>query len=170
MSWLNEVTDLLQQYKGAPGSAPPPNASADFAKVAQRAPAPVMSSGLAEAFRSNSTPAFSEMISHLFGQSDGAQRAGILNHLISTTGPGALPGSALENLKGSSSGSRPTITPEQAQQVHPEAVRQLAEQAQKSDPSIIDRASDFYSQHPTLIKSLGATALAVIMSHMSRRH
>jgi hypothetical protein len=160
MSWLNDVTDLLKQYKGVPGSSPSSNAAADFAKVAQRAPASVMSDGVAEAFRSDSTPAFPEMISHLFGQSDGTQRAGILNHLITTAGPGALSGS-LPNT---------TVTPEQAQQIHPDAIRQLAEQAEKRDPSIIDKAGEFYAQHPTLVKSLGATALAVIMSHISRRH
>jgi hypothetical protein len=61
------------------------------------------------------------------------------------------------------------VTPEQAQQVPPEAVHQLAEQAQKNDPSIVDRASGFYAQHPTLVKALGAGSLALIMSHMSRR-
>ncbi len=35
--------------------------------------------------------------------------------------------------------------------------------------SVVDMASQFYAQHPTLIKSLGAGALALIMSHMSRR-
>ncbi len=168
MSWMNEVSDLLQQYKGTAGSAAPPDAPADFSKVAERAPPSVVSSGLAEAFRSDRTPAFGEMLSHLFGRSDGAQRAGILNHLIAAAGPQA--GSLLGSLTGSPSGSRPTITPEQAQQVHPDVVRQLAEHAEKRDPSIIDRASEFYAQHPTLVKSLGVGALAVIMSHISQRH
>lgn len=170
MSWLNEVTEFLQRYKGAQPSSPPPDTQADFSKVAQHAPASVMSGGLAEAFRSGSTPAFPEMISQLFGKSDGTQRAGILNHLIATAGPGASSGGVLGNLMGSQSGSRPTVTPEQAEQVHPDAVRQLAEQAEKKDPSIVDTASQFYAQHPTLVKGLGVTALAVIMSHISQRH
>lgn len=67
-------------------------------------------------------------------------------------------------------GGRPAVTPEQAQQIAPEQVRELAGQAQKHGPSIIDKASDFYAQHPTLVKSLGAGALALIMSHLSQRH
>ncbi len=170
MSWMNQVGDLLKQYTGASTSAPPPTAAADFAKVAEQAPASAMSSGLAEAFRSDSTPAFGEMISHLFGQSDSTQRAGILNHLIAAAGPGALSGGLLGSLAGSLSGARPTVTPEQAQQIHPDTVRQLADQAEKRDPSIIDKAGEFYAQHPTLVKSLGVGALAVIMSHLSQRH
>jgi len=170
MSWINEIGSLLQRYRGASASAPPSDAAADFAEVADRAPPSAVSGGLAEAFRSGSTPSFGEMISHLFGQSDATQRAGILNHLITAAGPGlqstGLPG----NLAASLSGPRPTITPEQAQQVPPEAVRQLADQAEKHDPSIIDKASEFYAQHPTLVKSLGVGALAVIMSHLSQRH
>ncbi|MFL6463085.1 MAG: hypothetical protein ACJ73N_01565, partial [Bryobacteraceae bacterium] len=61
------------------------------------------------------------------------------------------------------------VTPEQAQQVPPEAVHQLAEQAEKNNPSIVDQVSHFYAEHPTLVQGLGAGALALIMSHMSRR-
>jgi hypothetical protein len=53
--------------------------------------------------------------------------------------------------------------------VSPEAVHQLAEQAEKNNPSIVDQASRFYAEHPTLVQGLGAGALALIMSHMSRR-
>ncbi|HEX6507209.1 MAG TPA: hypothetical protein VF221_06205, partial [Chloroflexota bacterium] len=65
---------------------------------------------------------------------------------------------------------RVTVTPEQAQQVEPEAVRELANQAHTNDPSIVQRASDFYAQHPQLVQGLGAAALAMIMSHVSKRH
>ena len=60
------------------------------------------------------------------------------------------------------------MTPQQAQQISPDDVQGLAEHAQKQDPSIIDRASEFYAQHPTLVKGLGATALAMIMSRASQ--
>ena len=38
MSWINQVGDLLQRYKGASAATPPPDATADFSKVAQQAP------------------------------------------------------------------------------------------------------------------------------------
>lgn len=168
MSWMSEIGDLLQKYRGGAASGAPSNAADDFGKVAEQAPQSTLSSGLAEAFRSNSTPAFGEMVSHLFAHSDGAQRAGILNHLLAAAGPAAASGGAFGSLAGSLSGEGGAVTAEQAQQVRPEEVQQLAAQAEKRDPSVIDRASEFYSQHPTLIKTLGAGALAVMMSRMSR--
>lgn len=79
------------------------------------------------------------MVLQLFGQSDTGQRAGILNQLIAAAGPAALSGGLLGNLTGALSGPRPTITPQQAQQVDPNALRQLADHAQQHDPSIVDR-------------------------------
>ena len=169
MSWMNEIGTLLQQYKGASASSPPASAADDFTKVADRAPTSALSDGLSAAFHSQSTPSFGEMIAQLFAQSDGAQRAGILSHLIAAAGPAAsslgLPGSL--NPQG---GARAAVPPEQAQQLSSDAVQRLADEAQRRDPSIVDRASEFYAQHPALVKSLGVGALAVIMSHLSQRH
>jgi hypothetical protein len=171
MSWFNQVSDILKQYTGASATTASPSAHADFAKVAEQAPPSVISGGLAEAFRSQSTPPFAEMVAHMFGQSDGTQRAGILNHLIAAAGPAAMSGGLLSSLKGamSGSGSQPTVTPDQAQQIQPDAVRQLAEHAEKRDPSVVDRASDFYAQHPTLVKGLGTAAVALIIRHISSK-
>lgn len=169
MSWMNEIGTLLQQYQDASASSPPPTAADDFTKVADRAPASAVSGGLATAFRSQSTPSFGEMIAQLFAQSDGAQRAGILNHLLAAAGPAAsslgLP-SSLSPL----AGARAAVTPEQGQQLSSEAVQRLAEEAQRRDPSIVDEASEFYAQHPALVKTLGVGALAIIMSHLSQHH
>jgi hypothetical protein len=47
----------------------------------------------------------------------------------------------------------------------------LATKAESKDPSIIDQAASFYSQHPGLVKGLGAAALAVILSRATQtRH
>lgn len=169
MSWMNEIGSLLQQYKSATASSPPPSASDDFTKVADRAPASVLSEGLSAAFHSQSTPSFGEMIAQLFAQSDGAQRSGILEHLLAAAGPAAsaavAPGSP-----STPGGAHAAISPEQAQQFSSAAVQRLAEEAQRRDPSIVDQASQFYAQHPTLVKTLGVGALAVIMSHLSQRH
>ena len=104
------------------------------------------------------------MLSGLFGQSNGDQRAGILNMLVSSAGPGLASG-----VLGPLAGGNSQVTPQQASQVSPESVQQLAEHAQRNDPSIIDQASNFYAQHPTVVKALGAGALAMIMSHISQR-
>jgi hypothetical protein len=127
-----------------------------------------LAGGLAAAFRSDQTPAFPSLLSHLFGSSDRQQRAGLLNHLVASAGPSllgaALPGPLGSILKGGSA-----VTPEQAEQISPEAIQSLAEHAQKTNPSIIDQVSGFYSQHPKVIQALGAGALAMVMSHMNKR-
>jgi len=65
-------------------------------------------------------------------------------------------------------GNKP-VSVEQAKQISPEAVQQLAEHAEKQNPSIVDQAGQFYSQHPQLVQALGAGSLALIMSHISKR-
>ncbi len=142
--------------------------SADPAAALHQASPESLAGGLAQAFRSDQTPAFPSMLSNLFGNSDGQQRAGLLNHLLASVGPGllgaALPGPLASVLKGGS-----TVTPEQAEQISPEAIQSMAEHAQKANPSIIDQVSGFYSQHPKVIQALGAGALAMVMSHMNKR-
>ena len=159
---LSNLMGVLEQYAN-PEAAITGNAEQDFDQVSQTASHSHLASGLAEAFRSNQTPSFAQMLTSLFSNSDGQQQAGILNRLLASVGP-AAGSSFLGNLLGGAS----QVTPEQAQQVPPETVRQLAEKAQQNNPSIIEEASSFYAQHPTLVKTLGAGSLALIMSHMSR--
>jgi hypothetical protein len=168
MGLMNEIGSLLQQYQGASASAPPGNVEQDFRQVAPRVPPSAIAGGLSEAFRSSETPAFGQMVSQMFAQSNGEQRAGILNHLIGAAGPSVASSAVFAGLSSLLQG-RPSVTPEQAGQVSPETVQNLAEHASARDPSIVDQASQFYAQHPTLVQGLGAGALALIMSHMSRR-
>ncbi len=56
-----------------------------------------------------------------------------------------------------------------AQQIPPEAVEQIADKAHKEDPSIIDRISDFYAEHPTLVKTLGTAALTIALAKIAER-
>jgi hypothetical protein len=115
--------------------------------------------GLSAAFRSDQTPSFGNMVAHLFGKSDGQQKAGLLNSLFAIT-PQSLTNEVLRMVGG---GSR-QVTPEQAEKLSPEAVQTLAERAERHDPSVVDKVSEFYSQHPGVVKTLGVGALAVLTS------
>ena len=126
-----------------------------------------LANALGAAFRSDQTPAFPQMLSSLFSNSDGQQRAGLLNQLLASAGPGvlaSLPASLGAVLKGGTG-----ITADQAQQISPESIKNIAEHAEKNNPSIIDQVSGFYSQHPKVIQALGAGALAMIMTHMNKK-
>jgi hypothetical protein len=165
---LSDLIGVLNQYRGASASEPPTGVQTDYSAVAPHVPQSDLADGLATAFRSDQTPPFGEMLGSLFSNSNGQQRAGILNQLLSAVGPGLLSSGALGGLAGLLRGGN-TVTPEQANQVSPQAVTQLAEHAEKENPSIVDQASQFYAQHPTLVQALGAGSLALIMSHLSRK-
>jgi hypothetical protein len=163
---------MLQQYSGANAAQAPPTTTQDFQQVATVAPKSNVAEGIAEAFRSNQTPSFGSMLSGLFGQSNGQQQAGLLNTLLSSLGPGVLAGALSRAGAGNLAGmlnSGQQITPEQASQIPPEAIQQVATEAEKHNPNIVDQVSHFYAEHPTLVQTLGAGALAVVMGKMSNR-
>ena len=169
MSILDQVSGVLKQYTG--GSTPNvANATEHFDQVAQNAPPNVIADGLSAAFRSDQTPAFGNLLGGLFSQSNGEQKAGLLNHLIASVGPGALAqlagGGALASLLG---GGAKEVTPEQAQNISPDVVQALATHAEKTDPSIIDKASAFYAEHTTLVKTLGGAALSIALAKVAER-
>ena len=181
MDWMNQLGAVLQQYNGAGAARAPVNVEDDFDKVTQEAPQSALADGIAAAFRSEETPDFGQMAAQMFGNSSGQQRAGILNTLIRAAGPmilaqvlsrragtkdgGGLSG-LIELLRG---GQQTEVTPEQAEQIPVEAVREVAAQAEKKDPSVIDQVSSFYAEHPTLVKTLGAAALTIALAAIAHR-
>lgn len=173
MDWINQISGLLQQYQGANAAQAPNTVDNDFDQFTQAAPPPAIADGLAEAFRSEQTPPFGQMVGQLFNQSNGTQRASILNTLISTLGPAlmaqVLSRSGGSGLAGILSGGQTQVTPEQAAQVPTEAVQQAANEAETRDPSIIDMVSNIYAQHPDLIKTLGGAALTIALAKIASR-
>ncbi len=167
MGFMSEIGSLLQQYQGGSNTSQSGNVEQDFQQVTKQVPQSSMSGAISDAFRSDKTPPFGQMVSQMFGQSNGDQRAGILNHLIASVGPGALAGAGFGGLSSLLQGGS-SVTPDQAHQVSPETVQNLAEHAQKQDPSVIDQAGQFYAQHTTLVQGLGAGALAFVMSRLSQ--
>ncbi len=184
MNWMESLGPLLQQYTSSQSAQPPANVEDHFDQVAQAAPASEVAEGLAAAFRSGQTPPFAQMAAQLFGNSGGQQQAGVLNALLGAVGPAVLSqigagkgGSILASLLGGGGTSAPgspaggdtTVTADQAAQISPEIVKQLAEHAEKTDPSIVDRLSQIYSEHPDLIKTLGGAALTIAIAKVAQR-
>jgi len=172
MSFLSGIGDLLKQYSGGATSSTPA-VEQHFDQVAQAVPSSTVASGLAEVFRSQQTASFPQLAAQLFANGNSQQQAGVLNGLVATLGPsviakfaGSAPNSPLASLL-QSAGS---ITPTQAATVNPADVEALTSHAQGQDPSIIDRVSAIYAQHPVLIKSLGAAALTIAMKKIADSH
>ncbi|HEU4374511.1 MAG TPA: hypothetical protein VFS02_13520, partial [Telluria sp.] len=154
-----DLGNLLQQYASA-NPANPGQAENDFDQVAQNAPQAALAQGVTEAFRSDQTPPFPQMVGQLFGNSDGSQRAGMLNQLLGSIGPGVLSsiaGGALGSLFGhaNNASAAPQITPDQASTMTPQQVQEIAAKAEQHNPGIVDKMGDFYAQHPQLVKGLG---------------
>lgn len=159
------LVDLLKQYAGAGLDQVAANAPDHFQEVAQNAPPETVSQGLAAAFRSDQTPPFAQMVSQLFSQGNPQQQSGMLNHLLGALGPSAA--AMLGGINLQQGGGAPQVTPEQAARISPQNVQQLAENAERQNPSIVDTLSGFYAQHPTLVKTLGGTAMAIALSKIA---
>lgn len=162
--------NLLQQYLGAGRAADPEQAERDFGDVAQYAPTTSMAQGITEALRSDQTPPFAQMVSQLFGRSDPSQRAGMLNQLLAHVSPAMLASLAGSVGNFFSQGSRPQLTPQQADQITPAQVEEIAATAERHNPGIVDQMGSFYAAHPTLVKALGGAALAIVLGKMAESH
>jgi hypothetical protein len=170
MSLLSGIGDLLRQYSA--GNANSAAVEQHFDQVAQSVPSSTLANGLAEAFHSQQTAPFSQMAAQLFANGNNQQQAGVLNGLMGALGPAVIakfaagsPNSPLASLLQAGS-----VTPAQAASVTPADVEALTSHAQSQDPSIVDRVSAIYAQHPVLIKSLGAAALTIAMKKIADSH
>ena len=171
------VIDILAPYANRPTGT-----EADFDEVAPQVSPEALGDGIAHAFRSEQTPAFGSMVQQLFGGSDPTQRAGLLNQLVRRLGPallGTLAGGifgnrarandSLPSAAVAGAGTLPTIGAAEAAQVTPEQVREIAEQAEKADPSVLDQVGSFYAKHPDVVKMLGGAALAIAFGRIAKR-
>ncbi|MCL5742777.1 MAG: hypothetical protein M1541_02445 [Acidobacteria bacterium] len=167
MELITQLGDLFRNYSGAVATEPPASVREDFERVSQTAPRSAVAEGLVEAFRSRQTPQFSDMVSQLYTNSNSLQKAGVLNRLLTSVGHSLADHLAssgrIQGLGTVLSGSDRVILPEQAELVSPETVRQVAEEAEKRDPSVVRSMGDFYAHHPALAKTLSAAALTVAM-------
>ncbi len=153
----NAVEGLLQQLANKGNEPVPPGAQDQFHQIAQSASPEVLSQGLNEAFNSNQTPPFAQMVGHLFGQADNQQKSGIIGALLGSLGGGTHPALAQAGINAS---------PGQATQLSSDQVQQIAAQAQQTNPGVVAEMSRFYAQHPVLVKSLGAAAMAIVLGRM----
>ncbi|MBP7537647.1 MAG: hypothetical protein KA790_11730, partial [Ottowia sp.] len=56
---------------------------------------------------------------------------------------------------------------DKATTITPDQVRDVVTTARTADePGVFDRVSDFYAQHPDLVKTLGAGALMIALARM----
>ena len=157
------LMDILSPYANRPTST-----EDDFDEVAKQLPPDVLGDGIAQAFRSDKTPAFGEMVSRMFSGSNPSMQAGLLNQLIAAVGP-AIVGKLTSVLGNRDTGGQAPISEADAQRLSPDQVSDLAEQAQKTDPGVMDLIGNFYSKNPEIVKVLGGAALAIALGRIANR-
>lgn len=173
MNWMDMVSGLAQQYSG--GASPPPaQVEQHYDQVAQNAPLSTLTNALSAMFRSDQTPSFGQLAGQLFGASGGNQQASVLNSLLASAGPavisqvlagGNFPG--LSSILGG--GAQRQVSPQEAAQVPQQEIQDLAAHVEKHDPSIVDRVSGIYAEHPAIVKTLGSAALVVALAKIAQR-
>lgn len=165
--------DILKQYLDRPTDT-----QQDFDEVARQVPSSALAGGIADAFRSDKTPDFGQMAASLFGGSNGQQQAGLLGQLIKSVGPALLSGVAggaigrmFQGSAGANGGvpDAMQIPASDLSQLTPNQVRELATEAQRQDPSVLDRVGAFYAEHPEVVKVLGGAALAIALGQVATR-
>ena len=180
-----DLQSILSQYLNPQGGMDSSNALDHFDQVANQTTGGQLSQGLAEAFRSNATPPFEQMVGQLFGRSSGMQQAGVLNQILATVGPAILAtvaSSVMGRLTAGQSAAPssaqmaptsvplqvpPQLTPAQASQISPTQVEDIVKQAAARDPSILDKLSNYYAEHPGLVKTLGGAALTIALAKIA---
>jgi hypothetical protein len=169
-----DLGGLLSKYLNVSPGQVLPDAENHFDQVAQQASPDVVRQSISDALRSDQTPALGQMVSDVYSKAAPAQQANMLNQILSSLPPGALSslgGGALGGILGqlAAGGGAPQVTPQQATQISPSQVQDLANHAEKHDPSIFDKLGSFYAQHPDLVKRLGAAALTIAMANIAGR-
>jgi hypothetical protein len=162
MGLMDDIGNLARQFAG--GTASESDVHAGYDQAARSVPPASLATALSHTFQSDQTPPFEQMVAALFQNSTPEQKAGLLKQLAAALGPGALASLGAGAAVAPAGGA---VTTQQAQQVTPQQVQDLAQQAAAKNPSIVDAAASFYAQHPTLVKTIGAGALALLMSRLS---
>ncbi len=138
-------------------------------QLAREAPRDQLKSSVGDALRSKETPQLSQIVADMFERASPQQRADILNTLTEKLGPGALAGVAGGALAGHEGPNTPMVPVDKATTLTPDQVRDVVTTARTADePGVFDRVSDFYAQHPELVKTLGAGALMIALARFKQ--
>ena len=164
MGLLDDVKGMLAQY--AAGTPPAGDASAHFDQIAQSVDRNTLAKGIAAAMHSTDTPPFAQMVSSLFANGNADQKMAMLDTLLSSVPPEqrARLSALIPGLGSVSSGTAsPNALP-------PSAVQSLAEKVEQHDAGIIEKMSELYAAHPTLVKTLGSVAMMIAMRKIAEHH
>jgi len=169
-----DIGGLLSKYLNAPAGQVSADAEDHFDQIAQQASPQVVGQGISDALRSDQTPALGQLVSQVYSNANPSQQAGMLNQILASLPQGALSslgGGALGGILGqlTAGGGTPQVTPQQASQISPSQVQNIANHAEQHSSGVFDALGNFYAQHPDLVKTLGTAALTVAVAKIAGR-
>ena len=164
MGLLDDVTGMLSQY--ATGSAPAGDMAVHFDQLTQSVDPSTVAQGIAAAMRSSDTPPFAQLVSNLFANGNPDQKLAMLTTLLSAV-PAEQRARLTALIPGLGNVSTGTTSPNT---LPPSSVQALAEKIEQHDSGIIEKMSELYAAHPTLVKTLGSAAMMIAMRKIAQHH
>jgi hypothetical protein len=164
MGLLDDVKNAVGQFTSGGGSAQ--DLTAKFHQMVGSTDPSVLSQGITAALASNQTPPFAQMVSQLFANGTADQKAGMVNTLLAAATP-EMQAKLSALIPGAAGGA---ISGGLANALSPDVVHSVATQMEQHNPGVVEKMGSFYSQHPTLVKSLGTAAMVVAMRKIAEAH
>jgi hypothetical protein len=164
MGFMDDIGGLLNQYVNNNGATNRQEAREHYDQIHNNVPQDLLGSVIGPALASLGQQQVQERIYNSATEMDQQQRGSFVQTLLS----GFLSsGVNIPSLLGQLGiGQQVADNPYDAT---PDDVAKLATHAQQTDPSIFDRAMQFYAEHPTLVKVLGTMAVTAIARNLAER-
>jgi hypothetical protein len=133
-----------------------------YDEIARTVPADVLAQSIGPALQTMDTQHLKEKIAQAAAQMTPEQRSAFLQEILGgLTGSDASVASAVTR-----AGASPSVAQDPSTAT-PEDVGNIAAYAKEHQPELFRRATEFYAQHPTLVKVLGTVAIASIARRLA---
>lgn len=161
MSLLDQLGGVLGNLTG--GNLNDQQAGEHYDQIASQVPQSQLGSIIGPALAGLGGSQVQQSVSNSANQMNPQQRGNMMQTLLGGLGGAGNMGGILSQL-----GISPSVQND-PQSASPEDVGKLAAHAQQNNPDVFHQAMSFYSEHPTLVKALGAAAITGIAHHLSQQ-
>ena len=160
MSLLDQLSGVLSNVMG--GNLSDQQAGEHYDQIHNSVPQNQLAAAIGPALASLGGGQVQQSVTNSATQMDPQQRGNMMQTLLEGLGGGGNLGGLLSQL-----GISPSVQTD-PQTASPDDLGKLAAHAQANNPDVFHEAMSFYSAHPTLVKALGAAAIAGIARHLSK--
>ncbi len=164
MDFMEQIGGLLNAYANGQKASSRQEAREHYDQISSSVPTDILASVIGPALSSLGGAQVQERVYNSATEMTPQQRGGFMETLL-----GGLMSSGA-NLPGllSSLGIGQSVI-DDPQSASPDDVAKLATHTQENEPSIFEKAMEFYAENPMLVKILGGMAIAAIARQISNR-